>query len=484
MLDGQLPRRYLENWLTFVDACHLLVKPSITVDDIAEANKLLQQFCTGAERLITKTTNAIIFAHPQNRNHGATKDFWQLETSIAQAAKDGTDPVSVEEKVMDFALSCNYYHPSQPLILDVSDKNWINVFTEAELLEIKNKGGALECTLPGHQTSTTKVKTSAEVFKYARSIIINDPLTEPLEVWFSAELQNVARLFFKTHSFDIYNMPETDQQYLAFGFFATVFQGSNIVPKGTETSSEANANAVNSSRQLSSVTAISNRKMGRRGDTIFKYGSFELGCSESRALILLSARASGQLAISSRNAGITTEDPASRERFLGRQQEPASASAAPFVSASLPVSASAFLPAPAPAQSKVVAARDQTKASRDCSMKMPLVLRDMLLYSITGGSTSLLDVNIPAGFVTRVRKTEPLRFPHTDSNLVSRLLPLMTLAYSGKKILDKTVDLLDDVPEAITMSSNGAHWCLPPNLTVPSPSSSSWSLPSKRLRLS
>ncbi|KAI9485076.1 hypothetical protein BDB00DRAFT_742670, partial [Zychaea mexicana] len=48
----------------------------------------------------------------------------------------------------------------------------------------------------------------------------------------------------------------------------------------TEISSEANANAINSSRQLSSITAISNRRMGRRGNTIFKYGSKELGCSE------------------------------------------------------------------------------------------------------------------------------------------------------------------------------------------------------------
>ncbi|KAI9274815.1 hypothetical protein BDA99DRAFT_431782, partial [Phascolomyces articulosus] len=75
----------------------------------------------------------------------------------------------------------------------------------------------------------------------------------------------------------------------------------------TEVSSEANANAVNSSRQLSSSTAIFNRKMGRRVDTLFKYESEELGCFEVRA------------------------------------------------------------------------ARDRTKAFRDCSMKIPLVLRDTLL---------------------------------------------------------------------------------------------------------
>ncbi|KAG2224773.1 hypothetical protein INT45_005297 [Circinella minor] len=359
------------------------------------------------------------------------EDFWYLESTIAQATKDETDPVSVEEKVMNFALSCHYYHPSQSLILEVTDKNWKKVFTEAELRDIENKGGPLECKDPEelkrYYLELKGVKTSTEVFKYARSIEINDPSAEHLKVWFSSELSNVARLFLKTRSFDISNMPETDQQYLPFGFFGTIFDGSDIVAKGTEVSSEANAHAINSSRQLSSITAISNRKMGRRGDTIFKYGSEELGCSE------------------------------------------------------------------------VGAARDQTKAFRDCSMKMPLVLRDMLLsatydssllhaahvigYSIIGGSASLLDVNIPAGFITRVRKTEPLKFPHTDSNLISRLLPLMTLAYNGKKILDKTADLLDNVPQRITMSSNGTHWCLPPNFIIPSPSSSSSSSPSKRIKV-
>ncbi|KAG2219456.1 hypothetical protein INT45_008104 [Circinella minor] len=105
--------------------------------------------------------------------------------------------------------------------------------------------------------------------------------------------------------------------------------------------------------------------MSRRGDTIFKYGSEELGCTE------------------------------------------------------------------------IGAARDQTKAFRDCSMKMPLVLKGLFLsaqkylrllhavhvigYNITGGSTSFLDVNIPAGFITRVRKTQPLKFPHTDSNFTITL---------------------------------------------------------------
>ncbi|KAI9272796.1 hypothetical protein BDA99DRAFT_556395 [Phascolomyces articulosus] len=135
-------------------------------------------------------------------------------------------------------------------------------------------------------------------------------------------------------------MPETDQQYLPFEFFSTIFLGSDTKTRGTEISSEANANAINASR-------------------IFKYESQELGC-----YMLLPATYDSSLLHSTHIIG----------------------------------------------------------------------------YSITDGCASLLDVNIPAGFITRVRKTNSLNFPHTEPNLVSRLLPLMTLAYHGKRIIDETVD--------------------------------------------
>ena len=41
VLDGHLPRVYLENWLLFVDACRLMVKPSITMGNIEQSNNLM-----------------------------------------------------------------------------------------------------------------------------------------------------------------------------------------------------------------------------------------------------------------------------------------------------------------------------------------------------------------------------------------------------------------------------------------------------------
>ncbi|KAI9472914.1 hypothetical protein BDB00DRAFT_793520 [Zychaea mexicana] len=191
--------------------------------------------------------------------------FWVLDATMRQAEVDDVEPISVEEKVMAFALGCEYYH-------------------EEELDEIRGAGGDLPCGVPKELEqcfeSLKELKTGAEVFKYARSIEITDPTKETLKVWLSTELQNIASLFLETGTFDIGSLMESDQLYRCFDFYATVFKGSSILAKGTEKSSEANASLVNQDRQLSSIMPITNQKMGRRVDTLFNCGHIELGCTE------------------------------------------------------------------------------------------------------------------------------------------------------------------------------------------------------------
>ncbi|KAI9494784.1 hypothetical protein BDB00DRAFT_927974 [Zychaea mexicana] len=352
-------------------------------------------------------------------------DFWILNATRERARDQNIEPLSVEEKVMDFALSCEFYHPSQSLIVDLGDSNWLRVFTEEELDELREAGDDMDFSAPKELEQNfqeiLKLKDSTELFNYARSIPIVDPSKETLKVWLSIELQNIAQLFLETGSFDVSTMMETDQLHLVFGFLSSVVRRSDIVVKGTEGSSEANADALNNDRQLSSVKPIAKRKMGRRGDLIFESGKLELGCTE------------------------------------------------------------------------IGAAKDQTKEMRDSLLKLPIVLRDMLLlatfspsllhkchvvgYSISGGSVSLMDVDIPKGFVTRVRRTEQLDFPENNKTLMTRILPLLNLACVGKKIMEKTLDITSSTMRPLSLSSPGKnHWCLPPNF-VPSPKS-----PQKRQR--
>ena len=49
VLQGVIGVELLAHWLCFVDACRLLVRPSITNDDLDEAHTLLQNFCIGVE---------------------------------------------------------------------------------------------------------------------------------------------------------------------------------------------------------------------------------------------------------------------------------------------------------------------------------------------------------------------------------------------------------------------------------------------------
>ncbi|OAD70064.1 hypothetical protein PHYBLDRAFT_148631 [Phycomyces blakesleeanus NRRL 1555(-)] len=45
LLKNILPQHKLKNWIDFVNACHLLVKPSITMSEINKAHDYLQSFC-------------------------------------------------------------------------------------------------------------------------------------------------------------------------------------------------------------------------------------------------------------------------------------------------------------------------------------------------------------------------------------------------------------------------------------------------------
>ncbi|OAD68354.1 hypothetical protein PHYBLDRAFT_173352 [Phycomyces blakesleeanus NRRL 1555(-)] len=55
LLKAVLPIEMFRNWISFVDACRQLVKPSITFSDIDDGHKFLQEFCTKCQRIYTPT---------------------------------------------------------------------------------------------------------------------------------------------------------------------------------------------------------------------------------------------------------------------------------------------------------------------------------------------------------------------------------------------------------------------------------------------
>ncbi|KAI7852101.1 hypothetical protein BDC45DRAFT_537672 [Circinella umbellata] len=306
-----------------------------------------------------------------------------------KAREQNIQPVSVEEKVMDFALKCEYYQyfnfnkltlpslsPSQSLIVDLGDSNWLEVFSEEELQELREVGGDIDYSVPEELEQCFQ-----EIMKLQRAIFLIMPKVFLLLILlkkdskrgylpneqilpdrFSKPVHSNPPLFaqigYGPRSVQkagevrrgFCNSPSEGVQSAKSEGVAKIerFDYSDSVVRGTEGTSKANTDALNNVHQLSSVKPIANRKMGRRGDTIFEAGKLELGCIE------------------------------------------------------------------------IGAAKDQTKEMYDSLLKMPTVLRDMLLsatfspsilheahimgYSISGGSVSLLDVDIPKGFVTRMKK--------------------------------------------------------------------------------
>ncbi|KAI9466435.1 hypothetical protein BDB00DRAFT_872194 [Zychaea mexicana] len=105
---------------------------------------------------------------------------------------------------------------------------------------------------------------------------------------------------------------------------------------------------------------------------------------------------------------------------------------------------------------------DQTKEFIDGSIKMPMVMRDMLLklveenpalvnqlhilgYLIMGDKVSLMDMDIPDGYVTRIRRTKQVAYPDSSKNFIVHIGPLLELAAIGKEIVEDTYKKFSNV---------------------------------------
>ncbi|OAD69734.1 C2H2-type zinc finger transcription factor [Phycomyces blakesleeanus NRRL 1555(-)] len=81
LLKAVLPIEMFINWISFVDACRQLVKPSITFSDIDDGHKFLQEFCTECQRIYTPTIltcNMHLHLHLREtiRDFGPVYGYW------------------------------------------------------------------------------------------------------------------------------------------------------------------------------------------------------------------------------------------------------------------------------------------------------------------------------------------------------------------------------------------------------------------------
>ncbi|KAI9498535.1 hypothetical protein BDB00DRAFT_867176 [Zychaea mexicana] len=205
------------------------------------------------------------------------KNFWSLERSDEA-------PLIIDQIVIDFAKQCNYYHPSQSLILDIGDNNWDDVFSCGNLDALENFGSklfpALDAELIDILSDIEKLTTLSEAYEFSCKLC-HDPIKEPLKAWLVVELQKSARIFlYDNGKLDMDNMLEYDQLYEVWGFIKTIVKGTRITVKGSEGSSKANTDALNRKRSISAIEPATNRRVGRKIDVIYSVNRKEVGCVE------------------------------------------------------------------------------------------------------------------------------------------------------------------------------------------------------------
>ncbi|CEI87353.1 hypothetical protein RMCBS344292_01770 [Rhizopus microsporus] len=128
----------------------------------------------------------------------------------------------------EFTLKLNYEHPSCSLILDLYDKNWINVFSVEELDEIKNKCVEKDISFqfPEKDFLNTIPRTTdiIKVFNHISNIVI-DPVTERDLYWLKITIQQAADLF-ATNYLPLTDHSERDVMRRVWSFIDTAFDAN------------------------------------------------------------------------------------------------------------------------------------------------------------------------------------------------------------------------------------------------------------------
>ncbi|KAI7851221.1 hypothetical protein BDC45DRAFT_572304 [Circinella umbellata] len=309
-----------------------------------------------------------------------SKNFWYLKSTIPEQNQKAK---SVEERMIDFALNIQLsLNNNLPVVSGLLQRK-----------EIEDAGCKLlrpvDISLNRLLSELYKQKTAKEAYQFARNFEF-DPEDDPLLVWLSSSIQDTALLYLKKNNFNIQNYLESDKLYYLWGFSNKIFDTTykiNVLDYDAcskEKSSTASAFATNQKRELSAVDPVENSKMGRRTDTAYIGGNdVEVGCLE-----------------------------------IGKTNH-------------------------------------QTKEFMDGSIKMPIAMKDMLMklveqnsslvnqlhilgYLIMGKKISLMDMDIPKGYVTRIRRTKQVLYPDSSDNFVVRIGPLLELAAIGKEIAEDT----------------------------------------------
>ncbi|OAD77523.1 hypothetical protein PHYBLDRAFT_141406 [Phycomyces blakesleeanus NRRL 1555(-)] len=341
-------------------------------------------FSSKSSKMSAESTKKLLTA---DQKLGIEHVFGQLDKTLFWKLSNG---VIVEEVMQKARLNCNFEHPCHSFILEIGDHFWETYFSNDELKEINEHGipafEEINKDSVEYLDEYLKLNNIDETYAYAFSKMYN-PRLHSERSWIQRSVIQAACNFLYNKNMDKFS--EADMLGNVWSIFTSVVEGSDINANSGEKSCVSNASVKNSKRSLDAISPTIKRRMGRKVDVIFSEGDIELGLIE-----------------------------------LGKSN-------------------------------------DQTKSLSD-GMKLMKLMKDTLVattdqlpvithklrtvgFLLVGTKATMLSMDIPAGYVSRVRKMKPLYYPTNARQFTNRLIPILKLALKAKSTMIHTRNLYDNV---------------------------------------
>lgn len=305
----------------------------------------------------------------------------------------------ISDCMYDLARNSVFEHPVHSYIFDTSDPVWRTYFTPEELKEAKDYNSKLVVNIPEElqilmSSFENKEYTTASHY-YDHALEYKFPLGTHFDKrWVQESIMSACELFDSHHNrLNLNEYSEGNLLHEVWNFVYKLYKDREIVAKLGERCSIATSLAKNNKRSLEAITPRGRKIMGSRVDIVFTADEIELGACE----------------VGKGNVSIVDD-----------------------------------------------------KYLNDGLKKLPKTLRDILVTQITinpdktnslctvgylmmGLSMELLVVDMPFGsLISRVVKSSRLAYPVKIKNFAIDFIPLLELAYTGKQIMKKNINVLDD----------------------------------------
>ncbi|CAO3610615.1 unnamed protein product [Cunninghamella blakesleeana] len=334
----------------------------------------------------------------------------------------------VEKKMEQFATICNFEHPCHSLVFDPDDLTWNDYFSSEELQEIRCFNRVELKELPSAMkkfgSELQDLKSIEEIHKCCFGKYFH-PVDDYDIYWMQLTIINCSRFFFKNDTINFNDATERDITYL-FDFMTTIFLNTDINANFGEISCKSASVSKNKKRKLAGVEKKRRSSTGHMVDVLFKSkDGNELGCIE---------------------VGLNNSENSTKELDDGKF--------------------------------KIL------KSLKEMFLRLgtlsPRKLKEIktIGFSIMGNKVNMLCLDNPSGYVCRVIYTESLYFPTKERQFIRMLMPLMTLCWNGKEIMEETLATISDdnsyIPITFTNESTDTYNHISiPNCFWPTPSTSS-----------